>query len=75
MGEKCMYCGVEISEDAVLSVCKECGHKVWGEKMFSMIVKNMQDSRDNGDLCHMNNTCSFEVQPEIIGEEPGSFGL
>ena len=57
--QKCMYCGKEISDNAVLTVCHICGGKVWGEKMFNTIVKNMEDARNNGDLCHSNNTCEF----------------
>ncbi len=56
---KCIYCGCEISDNRVMEVCDACGVKVWGEKMFSTIVKNMNDARDNGDLCHMNNTCDL----------------
>ena len=65
-----MYCGKEISENAVLSVCHVCGEKVWGEKMFNTIVKNMEDARDNGDLCHANNTCEFTPKEEFSEKFP-----
>jgi len=42
-----------------MEVCDNCGKNVWGEKMFKTIVKNMEDAKDNGDLCHMNNSCDF----------------
>lgn len=59
MTQKCMYCGREISEDSVLTVCHICGEKVWGDKMFNAIKKNMEDARKSGDLCHSNNSCEF----------------
>ncbi|MAG10950.1 hypothetical protein CMI44_01415 [Candidatus Pacearchaeota archaeon] len=57
--KKCIYCGSEIADSRVMEVCDRCGRNVWGEKMFGTIVKNMDNARDNGDLCHMNNTCEF----------------
>jgi len=68
MAQKCMYCGVEIPDTSVLSVCHICGEKVWGEKMFNTIKKNMEDARDNGDLCHTNNTCTFSESTENTGK-------
>jgi hypothetical protein len=59
MVKKCIYCSKEISETSVVDVCHKCGHGVWGEKMFNTIIQNMENARDNGDLCHMNNTCEF----------------
>jgi len=56
---KCIYCGCEIFDGRVMEVCDNCGKGVWGEKMFNAIVKNMDNARDNGDLCHMNNTCEL----------------
>ncbi|MEK9185109.1 MAG: hypothetical protein AAB866_03035 [Patescibacteria group bacterium] len=56
MVQKCFYCGREIPDDSVLTVCHVCGIKVWGEKMFNTIKKNMENARDSGDLCHMNNS-------------------
>jgi len=72
MTQKCMYCGGEILDDRPLTVCDKCGIKVWGEKMFNTIVKNMENARDNGDLCHCNNSCQFERE-EKIGFERGNF--
>ena len=59
MVKKCIYCSKEISETSVVDVCRRCGHGVWGEKMFNTIIQNMENARENGDLCHMNNTCEF----------------
>lgn len=52
MVQKCIYCGAEINDDRSLTVCNKCGVKVWGEKMFNAIVKNMEEAREKGDLCH-----------------------
>ncbi len=62
--QKCMYCGKEIPDDLVLTVCHRCGEKVWGEKMFNTIVKNMEDAKNRGDLCHMNDNCNFSKKLE-----------
>jgi len=62
--QKCMYCGKEISDDSVLAVCHRCGEKVWGEKMFKTIVKNMEDAKNKGDLCHMNDNFNFSKKLE-----------
>jgi len=48
--KRCIYCKREISEDSVMDVCKQCGHAVWGEKMFQAIIDNMKKARDDGDL-------------------------
>jgi uncharacterized membrane protein YvbJ len=50
--KKCIYCGAEVSSDSVIDFCSKCGREVWGEKMFNAIVTNMENARDNGDLCH-----------------------
>jgi hypothetical protein len=52
MPRKCIYCGCEVSDDSVIDFCKRCGVGVWGEKMFNTIVNNMENARENGDLCH-----------------------
>jgi hypothetical protein len=52
MVKKCIYCGIEVSSESVIDFCERCGKGVWGEKMFNAIVKNMEDARENGDLCH-----------------------
>ncbi len=57
--KKCMYCKAEISDDCVVDFCEVCGKRTWGDKMFNAIIENMENARDNGDLCHANNTCDL----------------
>ena len=66
MVKKCLYCREELPGESVIDFCEGCGKKVWGDKMFNAIVSNMEDARDRGDLCHINNTCELQ-------SEPGSF--
>jgi hypothetical protein len=55
MVKKCIYCREEISDESVIDFCERCGKGVWGEKMFHTILKNMEDAREKGDLCHQRN--------------------
>ena len=48
--KKCLYCSKEIEDQSVIDFCKQCGHGVFGEKMFNAIVENMEMARDKGDL-------------------------
>ena len=50
--KKCIYCGREIDNSSVIDFCEKCGVKVWGKKMFDAIVQNMENARENHDLCH-----------------------
>ena len=50
MVKKCIYCSKEIEEDSLVEVCVDCGHGVWGEKMFRAIKENMESARDSGNL-------------------------
>ena len=50
MGNKCVYCNVEITDERAVDICSPCGHGIWGSKMFQAIVSNMGDARDKGDL-------------------------
>ncbi|MBS3072064.1 hypothetical protein J4408_03670 [Candidatus Pacearchaeota archaeon] len=50
MVKACIYCKSSLEENSVIDVCRQCGHKVWGPKMFSAIVSNMENARDVGDL-------------------------
>lgn len=52
MAKKCIYCRADISDESVIDFCERCGKGVWGEKLFNTIVKNMEEARANGDLCH-----------------------
>ena len=54
MAKKCIYCGTEISDMCVVDFCERCGINAFGKKMFSTIIKNMEEARDNGDLCNNN---------------------
>jgi predicted RNA-binding Zn-ribbon protein involved in translation (DUF1610 family) len=71
MVKKCMYCGIELEDSFVVDFCKKCGTNVWGEKMFNTIVKNMEEARDSGDLCHANNTCELPSNTDSPGQEIG----
>lgn len=52
MTKKCIYCSLEIPDESVVDFCEKCGKNVWGEKMFQAIITNMENARENGDLCH-----------------------
>ena len=54
MARKCIYCSCEVSPDSVIDFCERCGKGVWGKKMFDTIVQNMENARDNDDLCSTN---------------------
>ncbi|MEK6885672.1 MAG: hypothetical protein AABX17_01770 [Nanoarchaeota archaeon] len=50
MPDKCIYCKGEIPLGKALSVCKPCGVKVWGLKMYQAIESNMDDAKETGNL-------------------------
>ena len=50
MGKRCIYCKIDIDDNSVVDVCVRWGHGVWGEKMFSAIIQNMENAREVGDL-------------------------
>ena len=52
--KKCIYCKSEISDESVIDFCSRCGKGVWGEKMFNAILQNMENARNNDDLCTVN---------------------
>ncbi len=64
---KCIYCSCEVGHDSVIDFCERCGTNVWGEKMFRTIVQNMENARDNEDLCSTNMPSNSAEQP-IEGE-------
>lgn len=51
MGKKCVYCRELIYDERAIDVCDNCGIKVWGKKMFDAIKSNMDNAKDNNDLC------------------------
>jgi len=50
-----VYCRKEIIDDSVVDFCRECGIKVFGEKMLEAIIKNMEKAREKGDLYQGNS--------------------
>ncbi len=50
MAKKCIYCSSEIPEESVIDFCEQCGHGVWGPKMFKAIVNNMESAKEKGDI-------------------------
>ena len=67
MVKKCIYCGSEVNDECVIDFCERCGIKVWGEKMFRTILRNMEDARSRGDLLHTQK--QFFEEREF--KEPG----
>ena len=50
MANKCIYCKCEIPVSKALSVCRSCGIKVWGVKMYESIDSQMNDAKETGNL-------------------------
>ena len=50
MTHKCIYCKCEIPMEKALSVCKPCGIKVWGLKMYTAIDSQMNEAKESGNL-------------------------
>ncbi len=50
MVHQCIYCKCELSANKAFSVCKSCGVKVWGLKMYEAIDSQMNDAKENGNL-------------------------
>jgi hypothetical protein len=57
MVHKCIYCKTEIPAAKALSVCKPCGVKVWGVKMYEAIDSQMNDAKETGNLEQGNINC------------------
>ena len=53
--KKCIYCKCDVSEKSVIDFCERCGKGVFGEKMFSTIIQNMEEARERGDLDQSNS--------------------
>jgi hypothetical protein len=54
MPKRCVYCKNEITDDRALDVCDKCGYGVWGDRMFKAILNNMNNAKENDDLCSTN---------------------
>ena len=54
MVKKCIYCKAGVSEESVVDFCEPCGIGVWGKKMFSTIIRKMEDARARDDLVATN---------------------
>ena len=69
MVKKCLYCGEELQDSCVVDFCHVCGVNVFGKKMFDTIISNMEEARDNNDLCH-NRSSDFvrEAEPAKVVE-------
>lgn len=52
MVKKCLYCGENIEDNSVIDFCEPCGIQAFGRKMFDTLKQNMEDARENGDLCN-----------------------
>lgn len=63
MTDRCVYCKCNIEDGRAVSVCDECGHKVWGPKMFRAIRENMDGAKLKGDL--FQGSVNEEVQKEF----------
>ena len=50
MTKKCVYCGVELPGEHVIDFCERCGISAFGSKTFKVIVDNMTQARERGDL-------------------------
>jgi hypothetical protein len=64
MEKKCIYCRGDVDENCVVDFCERCGKEVWGEKMYYTIIKNMEEARRKGDLCHSQT--NEPLQKEVI---------
>lgn len=54
--KKCIYCKCQLHDRSLIDFCDRCGKKVWGDKMFNAILKNMEEAGERGDLDQGNST-------------------
>ena len=68
MIKKCIYCKKEIPYESVIDFCESCGKNVWGDKMFNAILKNMEEAKNNEDLCstNLNNDFFLDTREKFI---------
>lgn len=50
MATKCSFCKVDLPGEPAFEVCKNCGLKIWGEKMYEAIRNNMEGAKQKGNL-------------------------
>jgi hypothetical protein len=65
--KKCLYCGKEVAEEAVMDFCDSCGIRIWGPKMLATIKKNYGEAKDNDDLTHMDTSSTLKA---LRGNQP-----
>jgi len=69
MVKRCIYCKAVLEDSSVIDICGTCGVGVWGEKMFSTIINNMETARDVGDLYQGSVSDQGKVEkkkPELV---------
>lgn len=60
--KKCIYCKKEVHEESVIDFCESCGRRVWGDKMLSVIIQNMEEAKKRGDLGYMNLNLDTQIK-------------
>ena len=48
--KKCLYCSKDLTDDSVIDFCENCGKQAFGEKIFNVIIKNMKEAKEKGDI-------------------------
>jgi len=72
MVKRCIYCNVELEENAVVDICQTCMYKVWGPKMSQAIISNMEREKPKGNL-ELGRVGEVGKE-ELIGEGVGGAG-
>lgn len=50
MIKKCVYCKNDLYDKRAVDVCDRCGIGVWGQRMFNVILQEMNKADERGDL-------------------------